>query len=447
MDNQALQGVLEQTRAANPAAPSVPIKYCLYARKSTEQEEKQILSIDSQIKEMLQIAEREGLTIVETKRESHSAKASGQRETFNEMVADIRSGKFNAILTWAPDRLSRNAGDLGSLVDLMDQKLLLEIRTYGQKFTNSPSEKFLLMILCSQAKLENDNKSVNVKRGLRARVEMGMWPGPAPTGYLNENRTDKKGSLIIDPKRAPIIKKMFERVVNQHSSGRELYFWLKDEMKFTTKNGKYLSLGNIYRILKRTMYYGVHEWPENSGQWYTGKYEPIITRELFEKAQEQLNKEGHAYNVKEFAFTKLITCGHCGSGITAQDKLKQLKDGTTARYIYYGCTRAKDLKCKGGYLREEELIDQLIKLVDQVDVNELTIRHQIDQEFERYNKFQAMLGKDRIEMKKQPVINPKDYAKYLLKSGSAVEKREFLGSLKSTLILENKSIRLIKACS
>lgn len=107
MDNQALQGVLERTKAANPAAAAVPIKYCLYARKSTEQEEKQILSIDSQIKEMLQIAEREGLNIVETKRESHSAKDSGQRDTFNEMVADIRSGKFNAILTWAPDRLSR----------------------------------------------------------------------------------------------------------------------------------------------------------------------------------------------------------------------------------------------------------------------------------------------------------------------------------------------------
>ncbi|MCL5667103.1 MAG: recombinase family protein [Patescibacteria group bacterium] len=444
MNDQVLQRVLERTKAANPTAAAVPIKYCLYARKSTEQEEKQILSIDSQIKEMLQIAEREGLNIVETKRESHSAKASGGRETFNEIVSEIRSGKFNAILTWAPDRLSRNAGDLGSLVDLMDQKLLLEIRTYGQKFTNSPSEKFLLMILCSQAKLENDNKSVNVKRGLRARVEMGMWPGQAPTGYLNENRSDRKGSLIIDPKRAPIIKKMFERVAYQHSSGRELYFWLKDKIKFTTKNGKHLALGNIYRILRRTMYYGVHEWPEKSGQWYTGKFTPIITQELFQKVQEQLNKEGHPYNIKEFAFIKLITCGHCGSGITAQDKLKQLKDGTTARYIYYGCTRARDLKCKGGYLREEELIAQLINLIDQMDVNGLSVRHQIDQEFERYNKFQGMLGGEKVDVKNPPAIDPKSYAKYLLKSGSAIEKRELLSSLKSKLILENKIVVLGK---
>lgn len=141
----------------------VKVRYCLYARKSTESEERQILSIDSQVKEMLQIAERDGLEIAEIRRESHSAKATGQRAVFNEIVNDVKLGKFNGILTWAADRLSRNAGDLGKLVDLMDEKALIEIRTYGQKFTNSPNEKFMLMILGSHAKLENDNRGVNVR--------------------------------------------------------------------------------------------------------------------------------------------------------------------------------------------------------------------------------------------------------------------------------------------
>jgi DNA invertase Pin-like site-specific DNA recombinase len=144
-------------------------KYCLYARKSTEGDEKQALSIDSQIKEMTQIAEREKLNIVEIRRESHSAKESGTRPIFEEIVKDIDSGIFNAIITWAPDRLSRNAGDLGKLVDRIDQNKLITIKTFGQNFTNSPSDKFLLMILCSQAKLENDNKSINVRRGMRTR--------------------------------------------------------------------------------------------------------------------------------------------------------------------------------------------------------------------------------------------------------------------------------------
>ena len=98
----------------------VKVKYCLYARKSTESEEQQILSIDSQIKEMMAMAERDHLEIVEIKKESHSAKEAGQRPVFNEIVEEIKSGKFNGILTWAADRISRNAGDLGRIVDLMD---------------------------------------------------------------------------------------------------------------------------------------------------------------------------------------------------------------------------------------------------------------------------------------------------------------------------------------
>ena len=134
---------MEQTTQikSRPAPVIAPhIKYCLYARKSTESEERQILSIDSQIKEMLLLAEREGLEIVEVKRESHSAKETGQRPVFNEIIEEIKQNRFNGILTWAPDRISRNAGDLGKIVDLMDSGKLIEIRTYGQKFSNNPNE-------------------------------------------------------------------------------------------------------------------------------------------------------------------------------------------------------------------------------------------------------------------------------------------------------------------
>ncbi|MBI2048222.1 MAG: recombinase family protein, partial [Parcubacteria group bacterium] len=115
---------LTQTNHFQSPPIVVPVRYCLYARKSTESDEKQALSIDSQVKEMLAIAERDGLDIIDIRRESHSAKDSGQRPVFNEIIKDIQTGRFNGILTWAPDRLSRNAGDLGALVDLMDQKLL-----------------------------------------------------------------------------------------------------------------------------------------------------------------------------------------------------------------------------------------------------------------------------------------------------------------------------------
>ncbi len=424
-----------------------PVRYCLYARKSTESEEKQVLSIDSQVKEMLQIAERDGLEITEIRRESHSAKNSGERPVFNELLVDIRQGKFNGILTWAPDRLSRNAGDLGSLVDLMDQKSLLEIRTYGQSFSNSPNEKFLLMILCSQAKLENDNKSVNVKRGLRTRVEMGLWPTVAPTGYLNERNLDRKGRVMIDPERAPIIRKIFERVAYEKWSGRKLFHWLKFELNFKTKGGKSLSLSNIFLILQNSFYYGTFEYPRGSGNFYQGQHEPLITKELFDLARAQLKRDQIVKEGRDFAFTKLITCGLCGSGITAEEKYKKQKNGNVHVYVYYGCTRSKDHKCKGGYLREEELIAQLASIIDQLDINEIGLQKQFQEEVERYNKFQKMVlkmtGREN-EINKMQEFDIRMYAKYILKEGSLIEKREMMASLKSKLVMANKKLLLME---
>jgi DNA invertase Pin-like site-specific DNA recombinase len=420
----------------------IKVKYCLYARKSTESEEQQVLSIDSQVNEMLKIAERDGLEIAEIRRESHSAKDSGQRPIFMELLKDIKDGKFNGLLTWAPDRLSRNAGDLGTLVDLMDRKSLIEIRTYGQKFTNSPNEKFMLMILCSHAKLENDNKSENVRRGLRARCEMGLRPTFAPTGYLNEKRTDRPCQVIVDPVRAPVIKKIFEKVANEQWSGRRLYHWLKEDVKFTTQSGKPLALSNVYLVLKNTFYYGSFEFPKKSGNWYTGSHTPIITKELYDLAQEQIVRSEIRRENKEFAFTRLITCGLCGSGVTAQEKWRHFKNGTNARYVYYGCTRSRDKECACGYIEEDQVVEQIVAIIDTLDINELGIKHKFKDEISRYNKFRKIALKGKPKETEPDEFDMRSYAVYLLTEGSATEKRELLGNLKSRLILKDKALTL-----
>jgi DNA invertase Pin-like site-specific DNA recombinase len=425
--------------------PPSGIRYCLYARKSTEQEDKQALSIESQVKEMQSLAEREGLEIVEIKREAHSSKEVGQRPVYNELISEIRQGKFNGILTWAPDRLSRNAGDLGSVVDLMDQGLLHEIRTYGQKFTNNPNEKFLLMILGSQAKLENDNKMVNVKRGLRARCEMGLWPSVPPTGYLSHSDRNRKCEVVLDPQRSDVIKQMYEKVTYDGWSGRKLFYWLKDDIRFRTKHGKPLTLSNIYIILRSTFYYGEFEYPKGSGQWYKGVHEPIITKDLYMQVQEKMrdeNKVGTQY--KEFAFTRMLTCGLCGSGVTAQEKFKKLADGTTNRYIYYGCTKFKDKTCPCGYIREEELIEQIATILDTISLDEIGMKDKIKAEIESHNEFQeSVLGKAVKEKVKIKDIDIRNYAKHILRKRPLHEKRELLKHLKSKMILKEKQLTLV----
>lgn len=420
------------------------VKYCLYARKSTESDEQQALSIDSQIKEMQAIAERKNLNIVEVKRESHSAKASGKRPVFQELLNEVDIGKYNGILTWAPDRLSRNAGDLGTVVDLMDAKKLVHIQTYGQTFSNSPNEKFLLMILCSQAKLENDNKSQNVRRGLRARVEMGLWPCRPPTGYTKFKRIDQKCESIIDPERAPVIKKMFEKIGYDGWSGRKLHIWLRDELDFKTENGKHLSLGNLYRILENHFYYGRFEYPKNSGKWYDGAHEPIITKELFTIVQEQIKSQilEPRSQQKEFAFTKVMTCGLCGSGITADEKFKEQKNGNVHRYVYYKCTRTRDPNCDCGFINENDLISQLQNLIDDIDIKVVPMRDKITAEVKRYKQFQHMLlgNEAKIAVKD---IDIRNYAKFILQEGGTEEKRDFLRCLKSVISLSKKRVSLV----
>jgi len=430
---------------AKKVAIPVKVKYVLYARKSTESEERQVLSIDSQIKEMMQLAEREGLEIAELKRESHSAKETDQRPIFNEIVQEIKARKYNGILTWAPDRISRNAGDLGKIVDLMDAGKLEDIRTFGQRFMNAPNDKFMLMILCSQAKLENDNRGINVKRGLRTRVEMGLWPGMAPLGYLNQKMMDRKCQLAVDPDRAPIVKKIFEKVAYENWSGRKVYNWLKFELNFHTRGNKPLTLAGVYRIIDSPFYYGIFEYPRDSGNWYNGKHQTLITQDLYEKAQAHMKRDKIVRENREFAFTKLFTCGMCGSGITAQEKYKELKDTTTAKYVYYSCSKARDRNCKNKYIREEELIDELFKVIDKVSINELGMRIKLEDEIKRFNRLQRLATKGTPKYSiNEDDVNTREYAKYVLREGTPLEKRELMGHLRSRLVLNDKKITLLE---
>lgn len=420
------------------------VRYCLYARKSTEQDEVQALSIESQVKEMTALATRDGLEIVEVKRESHSAKETGCRPVFNEILEELKAGKYTGILTWAADRISRNAGDLGKVVDLMDAGLLHNIQTYSQKFSNNPNEKFLLMILCSQAKLENDNKSINVKRGLKTRAEMGMLPGWAPVGYLNDTRKDHKCEYLIDELRAPIIRMVFEKVGKERWSGLKVYYWLKDEKRFTTKSGKNLTLSSIYEMLKNPFYCGVFEYPRGSGNWYVGKHEPLISRELYEMVREKVVEESRPRRrTNEFAFVRLVTCGKCGSGVTALEKEKYIKStGETHVYRYYVCSRSKDRHCKSPYIREDALMEQLCTIIDEIEIDQIGAKQLINKEIARFNKLRTRVlgGKEKEKVRDVDIRN---YAKYLLEEGTTEEKRELLGQLRGKLVLREKKIEVV----
>lgn len=413
------------------------LKYCLYARKSSESDERQAMSIDSQLNEMREMAKREDLNVVIELQESFSAKESGKRPVYNQLLKGLRDGEYNAVLTWAPDRLSRNAGDLGSIVDLMDQGKLLHIRTYSQMFSNNPNEKFLLMILCSQAKLENDNKSINVKRGIKTKCEMGWRPGVAPLGYINRAFGGVK-DIMPDPDRADVIKQVFERTA-QGWSGRRVLSWL-DEVGLTNRSGQGVTLSQVFLILNNPFYYGEFEYPEGSGKWFKGAHKPLITKELFSQVQNGRVIYKGQWGSKTFAFKGILKCGNCGAEITAEEKFKLLNDGSHKRYVYYHCTKQIDYSCNEKYVNETDITEKLIEYFKQhgkdiktsSDIRRRVARHQ---ELVLYH-----LQKHGVDTSKlEPFA---EYAEFILNKGSYTQKGELIAGIETKFVLRNKEIQV-----
>ncbi len=415
-----------------------PISYCLYARKSSESDERQIMSIDSQIKEMKVLAERDKAFIKEVRFESHSAKQSGQRPVFQQLIEDIVKGEFNGILTWNPDRLSRNAGDLGRIVDLMDQGKLHEIKTFSQSFRNQPNDKFLLMILCSQAKLENDNRAINVRRGMRAKCEMGWRPGVAPLGYMNRAFGGVK-DIIIDPKRAPIIKEAFDRAAYMYHSGRMVKEWM-DKEGFTTRKGKKITESMVYLMLKNPFYCGYFEYPK--GKLYQGKHEPIITKEVFNDTQKEISiPRKIKFGMKSFAFKGFFKCYSCNSSVIGEEKLRKLKNGGHRRHVYYHCTRFKNKKCEEPYLDEKDLLRFILKFIDNMNEDEIKIPEKLKGAMMEYQKLVSdtiYYNTDRLSDDIE--IGVKDYAKYILREGTTKAKKDLVELMPIPRFLHNKTL-------
>ena len=424
-----------------------PITYCLYARKSSESDERQTMSIDSQIKEMGALATKEGLNVIEVLQESHSAKDSGQRPMFMKLLSDIREKRFNGILTWAPDRLSRNAGDLGNLVDLMDQGKLLQIRTFSQMFSNNPNEKFLLMILCSQAKLENDQKGINVKRGIRAKCEMGFRPGPSPIGYMNRSFNGIK-DVILDPERSPIIPQMFTKVIEENASGRKIKKWL-DEIKFSNKSGIPVSLSQIYLMLKNPFYYGKFEFPIKSGNWYKGSYPPLITKEIYDKVQEKLIVPTKSkWGMKNFAYKGLLRCANCMASIVGEDRYRERLNKEPRYHIYYHCSRQIDHSCKEPYVSEDELERSLLKLINFMYIahsHELILTDKIQAGLEEFKKMREAIFLQQDINPNSKVWDIRDYARYVLTNKNTEEKRELFNLFSFPLFIQNSNITSLRA--
>ncbi len=355
-------------------------KYIAYYRKSTDQEDKQVLSLPEQRRVISEYAQNANLHIPRNLHfeESFSAKAPG-RPVFNRAIDLLRQEKAQGIIAYKADRLTRNNTDMDTIIQLIESGIEVWTSSFGQ-FKDEPTHKLIFGFLALVAKLKVDNLSQDTKRGMEGRTRRGWWSGWAPLGYLNidvhgkisgksyvpekQRVLDNSGRSLcpveLDPLVSPLIKKAFELYYYQDFSLKTLCDRLYKE-GLRSKGRKKLSKTSLEQILKNPFYYGVIRW---KGEIRSAEHAPIINKTLFDGVQEKLSGKA-PFNPQpqklDFLYRGLLFCGECGCSITAERHTKKQKNGNVHRYIYYRCTKTKG-NCNQAYISEPKLELEIAKI-------------------------------------------------------------------------------------
>ena len=354
------------------------MRYIIYCRKSTDEKNRQVLSIDGQLSELKEFAKRENLQIVDTVLESKTAKEPG-REKFADVLKRIEKGEANGILSWHPDRLARNSIDGGKIIYLLDIGKLTNLKFPTFWFDNTPQGKFMLSIAFGQSKYYVDNLSENVKRGLREKLRRGVWPKLAPIGYFNDLKIK---SIEVDIEKSKYVKKAFEKFAEDNTSYSEIARMLF-KCGIYRKGERVMKVGTIKNMLTNKFYIGTFLY---NGVLYKGSHATFISKDLFNKVQnimERLSRprlKGH-----NFPFTGFIKCAECGSAITAETHPRYYeRTNRKVVFNYYRCTKSLG-NCTQKYMTDVELEKQIRNMVLKCSIDD-----------EGYKVFEELLEKDKL---------------------------------------------------
>jgi len=339
-------------------------KFFLYARKSTDVEDKQVLSIEAQLQELRDYAKQENLDIAQEFVEKQSAKIPG-RPIFNKMMECLEKGDADSILAWHPDRLARNSVDGGKIIYLLDTKKLANLKFPTFWCEPTPQGKFMLNMAFGQSKYYVDSLSENTKRGLRQKVRRGEYPSLAPIGYINDSRTK---TVVIDQKQAPVIRQAFERYAQGDQTLEKIGIFL-EQNHLVSRIGQRIHISRATFILSNPFYYGHFRY---GGEIYEGKHEPIVSKKLFDQVQMVMklkSRPRHKTKDEPQAYCGLISCATCGMMVTGEYRVKTQKNGTQHFYTYYHCSKkSKIIKCPEPCIRQESLDGQISSFLQKVSL-------------------------------------------------------------------------------
>ena len=379
------------------------IKYFAYVRKSTEGEERQALSIESQ-KDSVRNTFPD-LEIVDILEEKYSAFKPYNRPVFEEMIRRIKSGEASGILSWHPDRLSRNEIDASTITYLVRTGIIDDLKFGSYNFDNSPEGIMMLQLALSQSQYFSSKLGKDVKRGLEKKVSLGWLPGLAPEGYLNDMRLEKgQRTIITDKKRSILLRKAFDLMLTGAYTAQEVLNILNNEWNYRTVKKRKIGGGPLarsvwYKMLSNPFYTGVIVY---NGKESKGRHKPLITLDEFNRIQEILGLRGCKRRPQKhnFAYSGMFKCAVCGCGITAEHKTKYLKAKKEVKgYDYYHCThKKKEANCRQGSVEENDITDEVVGKLHKLEINPLFLEWALD--YLDTQKGQAQAQNKEIEANK-----------------------------------------------
>ncbi len=351
------QGSMAKSRKAETRrqtnGPAQRRQAVLYARVSSKEQEKEGFSIPAQFKLLRGYAEVADLTVARQFVDVETAKQAG-RTGFGELLAFLKqTPACRVLLVEKTDRLYRNLKDWVTLDDLDLEIHFVKENGIISRDSHS-SEKFMHGIKVLMAKNYIDNLSEETRKGMLEKAEQGIWPSFAPLGYRNVAGPNGKKTIEPDPDVVPIVTRIFEWYATGNYSVKEVTKMARAEGMVFRKSKDPVPQATIHKILRNLIYTGDFDW---NGETYRGLHVPLVTRDLWERVQEILDlrfAKRHRKAKHDFAFSRLIACGHCGCSLVAE-----IKKG---RYVYYHCTGYKG-KCPEPYTREEVLEERFAGLL------------------------------------------------------------------------------------
>lgn len=349
------------------------VKYVLYARKSSEDDDKQIQSIEDQLTVLKKLAKEKDLKVVATLQEAKSAKAPFQRPEFNKMLKMIEKGEAQAILCWHINRLTRNPAEGGMIQQLLHDNKLQFIQTHDRLHLASDNDLIFAVEASMSSQFIRDLRS-SVKRGIAAKLRSGAISGLAMAGYINKQNGDEKW-IEPDPIRYHLIRKAWDMMLTGEYSVPEVLKALT-EWGYTTPKRKKIGGGPLtrsalYNIFNNPRYCGWIPDPYAPGEYIKKvSYQPMVTVEEFDRVQSLLGDKGRPRlsQSKRFALRGLIRCAECGCQVTAEEHKKKQASGEVKIHRYYHCTRKRPCTQKAS-IREEELFKQVEDLLDRYELS------------------------------------------------------------------------------